>query len=788
MFRKKPEKPKRNHAGKSLSQYGLFDVPTDLDTGLNNMDDNDEGDSDLEAELAALSGTNEPKPKPKPVKLAVPQEELDRMVAESLRDEPDDEEDVSGDEDDPDLLNELQEIAGSDNEDINKSPEKENVDPPSGSVVDSTVTLLKERLKLYEIAEENAKKSGESSKVRRFGRALKTIKGLLKDAEAGKDVNMDDIPPEVSIAPKKEPPKPQSDIPSTDSAPDQSSNDNLNKEEQNVETTVASTSVVDSEVLNALLERQKQYKIAALRSKKAGDQVTAIAHLKIVKQFDAVIEAVKNGQSFDLSQMPGPPTETAASPPPEAKPEQQESQQNIPEIPMPQEEVPEETLIQASSVLEALEQRLAVYKEQETKAKEQGNASKARRLGRIIKQFNDAIKLHKAGKPIPVDELPTPPGYGPIPVEGGAKSEPPKPAPAPAPAPVAPKSSNDDAGEASSSGGQTSRISGNHITTSRAEKQVLILLAKQKQFKLAALNAKKKGELNEAKEFLRNAKRLDKLIEASRGGLPIDWSSIPISPEAKSQLDNEYDVVMAEECDEKTSEDLDILSRLENQLSKQLKMCLTTRDHHKNLGDVAGANRFERLALNVTKDLDVVRVAHRTNGKVPKFHYENKDFSIVKSFTELTDNDLELTILRGINYTTQYPKDIDTYVKFEFPFPQDTPYSDRTSTVKNTNNPEYNSTYVIPIQRTSRNCQRVFKRHGIKFEVYSKGWCASNIFCCFSGFFRSDTLIGTVNVKLQPLETQCELHDSFDLLEGRKKVGGKLEVRLRVRQPCGCIS
>lgn len=32
---------------------------------------------------------------------------------------------------------------------------------------------------------------------------------------------------------------------------------------------------------------------------------------------------------------------------------------------------------------------------------------------------------------------------------------------------------------------------------------------------------------------------------------------------------------------------------------------------------------------------------------------------------------------------------------------------------------------------------------------------------CFSGFLRSDTLIGTVTVKLQPLETQCEIHDSF---------------------------
>lgn len=131
-----------------------------------------------------------------------------------------------------------------------------------------------------------------------------------------------------------------------------------------------------------------------------------------------------------------------------------------------------------------------------------------------------------------------------------------------------------------------------------------------------------------------------------------------------------YDVVMAEECTEDDSSDMDLIGRLESQLTKQLKMCLTTRDHHKALGDVAGTNRFERLALSVTKDLDYVRLIHRTGGSIPKFYYEIKDFSIVKSFTELGDNDLELCILRGINYNCSNPNDIDTYVKCEMPFPQ----------------------------------------------------------------------------------------------------------------------
>jgi hypothetical protein len=37
--------------------------------------------------------------------------------------------------------------------------------------------------------------------------------------------------------------------------------------------------------------------------------------------------------------------------------------------------------------------------------------------------------------------------------------------------------------------------------------------------------------------------------------------------------------------------------------------------------------------------------------------------------TDLADNDLELTVIQGISYTVPNPKDVDTYVKFEFPYP-----------------------------------------------------------------------------------------------------------------------
>lgn len=62
----------------------------------------------------------------------------------------------------------------------------------------------------------------------------------------------------------------------------------------------------------------------------------------------------------------------------------------------------------------ALKERLEVYRRSKVTAETEGNTSKARRYGRICKQFEDAIKLHMRGKPVPLDELPVPPGFPPL--------------------------------------------------------------------------------------------------------------------------------------------------------------------------------------------------------------------------------------------------------------------------------------------------------------------------------------------------------------------------------------
>lgn len=85
----------------------------------------------------------------------------------------------------------------------------------------------------------------------------------------------------------------------------------------------------------------------------------------------------------------------------------------------------------------------------------------------------------------------------------------------------------------------------------------------------------------------------------------------------------------------------------------------------------------------------------------------------------MTDSDLEISIIRGVNY----PKDADTYVIYEFPYPSDNSPTDRTSTIKGTSMPEYDATFNLTgsVDRSSRQCQRAFKRHSLKCQVWSKG-------------------------------------------------------------------
>ncbi|XP_054741813.1 coiled-coil and C2 domain-containing protein 1-like isoform X1 [Anastrepha obliqua] len=825
MFSRKKSVPvkRRNH---DLSQFGLTEIPDDFDPSGGNGDDVD-NDSDLEAELAAIAGGGGKRPIRNFQSKKQVNTDLDKMVADSLKDIGSEDEDDADLENDTDLLGELHNIVGIEGNG-DESVDAEAVDQPSdGSIVTQqeeqptilattsvdTISLIQQRIEMYKLAEVNAKTAGENAKARRFGRGLKTLLELQKQAKSGKEVNENDIPPEVSVKPQAEQVEDQTPNVPSRSAPPPPKLTPPTDETTSLSPTDETTSPINSEsskptssVLLQMEERQRQYKAAALQAKRNGETSTAIQFLKVVKQFDLVIQMVEKGEEVDLSDMPPTPDKFMDFLS-KLQGNAEEAGKGAAAEPAPI-ETPESVPIQEDasaplSMLEALEQRLEKYKSVEESAKTEGNSSKARRFARIVKQYEDAIKQYKVGRPVPYDELPVPPGFDPLPIMNTTPVNP----SAKKTTPI-PKRSDPPTNESISSQGSsestpvpitsqsppqktdlTTRTSGNQQKNNLAEQQMKILIDRQKEFKVAAIEAKKAGEIDQAKEYLKIYKGFDALLNAASSGLPVDLSTLPLPPSQRDNLEASFAIVTTEECD--PDDDIsDIGVRVEEQLAKQLMMCKNTRDHHKAMGDVAGMNRFENLALTVQKDLDLVRYSKRKNLSLPKFHYERRSFNIVHCNTELTDNELEIVIVRGLNYNVPNPKDVDTYVKLEFPLLNDETFKAKTSVIKNTESPDYDQQFRVEIQRGNRQFQRIFKRHGVKFEVLSRGcsldYCGlSRILptCCFSGFLRSDTLIGTVNVKLQPLETKCDIHDTFNLMDGRKAVGGKLEIKLRVRNP-----
>lgn len=181
------------------------------------------------------------------------------------------------------------------------APPPTEIVPPSVQAND-IVALLEARLKNYETAETNAKTIRETSRARRYNRAIKTLKDLLRQAKAGKAVSEDEIPPEVATnihKPTEVPSEPQVTAPvrPAPAVPTETPPEETVPSEQN------------QELLQMLNKRRDEYKMAALKAKKLNDKTTAINYIKVAKQFEAVISAVESGQPLDLSLMPGPPGE-----------------------------------------------------------------------------------------------------------------------------------------------------------------------------------------------------------------------------------------------------------------------------------------------------------------------------------------------------------------------------------------------------------------------------------------------------------------------------------------------
>ncbi|RVE75774.1 hypothetical protein OJAV_G00002280 [Oryzias javanicus] len=807
--------PPRGQGAARAKQMGLL-----LDLNPDGGMDDAGNDEDLEAELLSLVGGGgerggRAQGKKEQGRAPVAMAEIERMAALCMKDLDDDEMDDE-DVDDEDLLAELNEVLEDDEEPAPAAPPKAMLSSqpvPSATPLGATSleSRLLERIEMYQTAISNAKAAGETSKARRYDRGLKTLQSMLTSVKKGKAVNEEDMPPPVALGgksnvkaesdPEKElpepavlpasPPKPLNEppapVPNTKpmcQPPLQKLAAPITPDSPAISPlTPSQPSGPHSELKQAVLSRQREYKVAALQAKQSNDVERAKHHYLTAKKLDSLLEALDRGEAVQLSSLPPPPGHVAAqhsAPPPQstpkaAAPASTPTQTPSADLPAPR------------SLGEALQQRMDIYKQAAESAKSKGDDRKARMHERIVKQYQDAIRAHKAGKPVSLSDLPVPPGCPALQgsegsqqnfmnvletamkianrdedaenVEEEEQREDIKPA-------VRPPVNKTKSAAPQAPGGASAPKLG-----AKAQQQLEFLSLRRQAFLRAALRSKQMKDMAGAAQHLRHAKGLDPMITAAKSGLPVEITKIPSAPvsEEEYSLGRSRTSPMSPRSSEKYQALMDLLR-------KQHEKCLDLCQQFTQMGNVAEALKSVKLAEETMKSIEILKKAHATGQPVPGCRTEERTLNLVKRNSNLTASDMVLYIMRGISLPAPpgvSPGDLDASVKFEFPFPSsEEAQRDKTGTVKSTNNPEFKENFKLNINRGHRAFKRAVQSKGIKFEVIHKG-----------GLFKTDRVVGTAHLKLEALENHCDIREIIEVFDGRKATGGKLEVRVKVREP-----
>nr|XP_014424347.1 coiled-coil and C2 domain-containing protein 1A [Pelodiscus sinensis] len=522
-----------------------------------------------------------------------------------------------------------------------------------------------------------------------------------------------------------------------------------------------------------LQDRQRAYKLAALQAKQEGSVELATKYYRIAKSFDPILEAMGKGETVDLGRLPPHPDQLPKELP-SPRPQQQsavspvtplaKSPASVADIPAP-----------PRDMLEALQQRMERYKTASAQAKSKGDDRKARMHERIVKvrkpceSWNPRLTVRlrvgpgcltpgrnaselaldgriafsrgqccwafdwwlSSGADLRVQELRASEeaSAGDQSIVGVLET--------------AMKLANQDDREneeaeddaeamrkhlhppSFSSSDSPSRAvpASAHLLflfLPAAQQQLAFLEGRKKQLMQAALRAKQKNDIEGAKLFLRQAKGLGPMIEASQGGLPVDITKVPSAPE------NKEDFVLMQRrgvsiSPEAASQYVELMKRMK----QQHEMCMNYSKQFTHLGNIAETTKFEKMAEDCKSNMEILKQAHAKGFPLPKYHYEQRTFSVVKIFPELNSNDMVLTIVKGINLPAPpgvAPNDLDAFVRFEFPHPStEEAQKDKTSVIKNTDSPEFREQFKLNINRGHRGLKRVFQTKGLKFEVVHKG-------------------------------------------------------------------
>ena len=412
---------------------------------------------------------------------------------------------------------------------------------------------------------------------------------------------------------------------------------------------------------------------------------------KMAAMFSKVLKAFDQGQQVDLSNVPAPPPGYTARltfdlsryKPPNTQQsqvvtetpqgsvvtatsqEREEGEQSDPSIPVPR------------TVMEALEQRLAKYVDTQRVAQEKDETSRVRRMGRIVKQYQEAIRMTKAKRPYNYSELPDPPGYPPIPVPRSPIQAPQTSLPPSLPKPT-----------------QSLPPTGSKFMPNPtvSHDQMELLTQRQKELLSATKEAKVKGDREKTLHFLRLYKGVEQMVVAAGNGLRVDLSQLPPSPYADLSQTKPSPTVLshlrpAQEGDNETFE------RIKKQLQVQIDLCTSNTKLYEEIKNVGTATQYQNMGRELQQQLLAIEGIQSQGLAPPKFTMETRKFTIVHSHTHLSAQQCEVEVVKAtaIPRPEGYEdKDLNVYVEIEFPWPSDDPPKICTECVRGNASPEFN--------------------------------------------------------------------------------------------------
>ncbi|CAH8667624.1 unnamed protein product [Schistosoma bovis] len=515
--------------------------------------------------------------------------------------------------------------------------------------------------------------------------------------------------------------------------------------------------------LDLLKNRHKEYKLAALKARDIGQLGKAKELLEASKCIGEAIVNIEAGkETFDPeTDLPPPPSEyefsnegdpnnetVIAQPPPSSQP----VKSTIPDI-------MKTSIVCTENILA----RITYYKE---KLKEITNDdSKKRRYNRILTRYDEGLRACEHGvTSFEFEELVPPPGYPPLTDRSKLCKN--------------VKLSNNDPKTS------LAKPSSGHPIKNKTEAIVELLTKRQDELKQAAKAAKQSGNIELAKTYIRSVLGMNQMIQAAEAGLPIDLTQLP-RPPALTDSNPSRPILSGLKCDPPVKYAVAFNSLSGDQLFKTYSEILSEQEQlinnlinqHRRNGGANAHSILSKLSDLLSVNTCIKKLLSKYNQHVSNLtaYFEYANLPKCNLNAELADDILEVSNIHGIAYPLpSHYSNIDTYVEVEFSLNNaNPPMKLSTNVVKSSSEPIYSQSVKEFRVNTKSHSYRRFVQNNrcLKATVYYN-----------RGIFRSWGVLGITEIPLTGLVQSATVTHVGDLKEGRKVVGGRLQVQLRQRE------